>query len=208
MSKQTLKGFFKLLIRNFWVKNIFYAFCAFVLLGIIVLNCLDLYTHHNRFIEVPDVQEMSAEEAMSELNRVGLRAEVIDSVYFRDKKPGTIVEQLPREGSKVKPNRIIFLTCNAITKRMLSFPDLQETSLRQAQSTLTGMGFKVGRVIETNSLYKGLVIEFLYGGRTVNPGTKIPDGAFIDIVVGNGLGENVTDSLSTEGVEEEESSTL
>jgi beta-lactam-binding protein with PASTA domain len=40
----------------------------------------------------------------------------------------------------------------------------------------------------TPSEYKDLVIDVKYGGRSISPGYRIPEGSYVTLVVGSGLG--------------------
>ena len=62
------------------------------------------------------------------LQRCNLHAEVIDSVHNDQASRGSVVDQVPPAGDKVKPGRDIYLTINAFTKKQLTIPDLTGSS--------------------------------------------------------------------------------
>ena len=120
--------------------------------------------------------------------------DVIDSTYS-DKVPfGTIVEQDPRPASHAKEGRAVYVTINATTKRMVTMPDLQDISYRQAETTLRAMGLRVDSTYDYKpSAYRDLVLEVKSRGETVQPGEKLPVGTRVRLVVGYGRGtEQVT----------------
>jgi beta-lactam-binding protein with PASTA domain len=41
----------------------------------------------------------------------------------------------------------------------------------------------------TPSEYKDLVIDVKYGGRSISPGFRLPEGSYVTLVVGSGLGD-------------------
>ena len=128
-------------------------------------------------VEVEDVRGMVASEATAVLAAQGLNMEVIDSTYS-DKVPfGTIVEQDPRPKSHAKEGRLVYVTVNATTKRMVTMPDLQDISYRQAETTLRAMGLRVDTTYDYKpSAFRDLVLEVKSKGETVQPGEKLPVG--------------------------------
>ena len=108
------------------VVHIFLAAIALWLLSLMVLKSLDVYTRHNESIVVPNVKGKTPEEAHREIRKIGLRYIVLDSIYSKDMAPGAIVEVVPAIGSKVKKDRILYLTINARTAQMAIVPDVTD----------------------------------------------------------------------------------
>ena len=132
----------------------------------IVLHGLDIYTRHGESVTVPDVKRMQAEDAKALLSRYRLRSEVIDSVYVDNIPRGAVVEQIPRENSSVKENRIVFLTINSNLPRKY-----------------------------VASEYKDLVLDVVYNGVSVEKGLKLPVSSRLKLFVGNGTAEIIEDSI-------------
>ncbi|MDL2222383.1 PASTA domain-containing protein, partial [Parabacteroides sp. OttesenSCG-928-N08] len=61
---------------------------------------------------------------------------MIDSVFSKDVAPGSVVELVPKAGSKVKEGRIVFVTINALTAQMGRIPEVEDLSFRQAYALL------------------------------------------------------------------------
>lgn len=137
---------------------------------------------------------MQAEDAVALLARYGLRSEVIDSVYVDDIVKGAVVEQIPREGSSVKDNRIVFLTVNSNLSRKVTVPDVRDMSYRQAVAILVGVGLPEPEIEYVSSEYKDLVLDVVYNGVSVDRGQKLPINSRLRLFVGNGMGEMVRDS--------------
>jgi beta-lactam-binding protein with PASTA domain len=174
--------------KFFWI-NILCAFAFAVLLGFLTLSFLKNYTHHGESVEVPVLLGLYESEAETILKKNDLIMEIVDSVYVRNEKPGAILEQTPKAGSKVKFGRIIYLTINAKSKRQIIMPDIKNVSKRQATYTLNSIGFSVGNIEVVPSEYADLVLDIKYQGRSVAVGEQLPDGAVVSIVVGeNGSG--------------------
>jgi beta-lactam-binding protein with PASTA domain len=132
---------------------------------------------------------MVESEAAPILEAQGLHLVVIDSTYS-DKVPfGTIVEQDPRPMSHAKHGRAVYVTINATTKRQVVMPDLQDISYRQAETTLRGLGLEVDTVYDYEpSAFRDLVLDVKKDGESVQPGTKLPVGTKVRLVVGFGRG--------------------
>ncbi|HZK68480.1 MAG TPA: PASTA domain-containing protein [Paludibacter sp.] len=183
-----LKKFWKETFGGFVLKNVLIAIGVVVALSWISLICVDFYTHHGEAEVVPDLRGSTVEEAQVILASKGLRVQVIDSVYVRGKKLGTIIEQNPSPNSNIKTNRPIYVKINSRFVRQVTLPELSDVSYRQADAMLQSIGLSVGSVEYAPSEYKDLVIQVKFHGRAVLPGTRIPEGSAVVLVVGSGLG--------------------
>ena len=171
-----------------WI-NVIAAIVVVVMLGVLTLTFLKYYTRHGEFVITPDLKGLYEEEATSIAKQNMLRMEVVDSVYLRNEKPGVIVEQTPKAGSKIKSGRVVYLTINARATKQVVVPNVLNVSRRQAESTLKSLGFTVGDVEIVPSEYADLVLEIRYKGRAVEAGEQLPDGAVLSLKVGeNGEG--------------------
>ncbi len=174
--------------------NVLLALVVGTVILIVLIVWLKGYTQHGKEVEVADVRGMVAEEATAVLEEQGLKMEIIDSTYS-DKVPfGTVVEQDPRPASHAKDGRLVYVIINATTKRMVTMPDLQDISYRQAETTLRAMGLRVDTAYDYKpSAFRDLVLEVKSQGETVQPGEKLPVGTRVRLVVGYGRGtEQVT----------------
>lgn len=179
---------------NFWnntvfgfaVKNVLIAFAVLLGLLLITLFLISIYTNHGNSEKVPDLKGLTIEEADRMLERHHMKAEVIDSVYMKEEKLGSIVEQNPAPNSIVKPGRSIYLIINSKSVRQIPVPDVRDVSLRQAQAMLQSLGINVSSIQYAPSEYKDLVLDVNYNGHTLLAGSKIPEGSSIVLVVGSG----------------------
>ena len=110
-------------------------------------------------------------------------------MYDGEKKPGTVLDQDPAPNCKVKENRTIYLTINATQPPDVKMPDLVDVSFRQAEAMLQSFGLVAGDIIYRSDLAKNAVLEQLYKNKNIKPGTMIPKGAVIDLILGDGLGD-------------------
>ncbi len=185
----------KAVFGNIVVRNLLLlaVICALMVYG--ALRWLEIYTRHNQAIVVPNVTEMPVNEARRLIEAEGLRCEVIDSINSRKHKPGVIVDQVPQANSKVKLNRIVFLTINASKSHTVVVPDVKDLSQRQAVATLKALGFKIGRVEYRPHRYRDLVIDVMYNKKPVQSSTRIPYGSTLSLQVGDGYETYADDSL-------------
>lgn len=175
-------------LLGYAVKNIFIAgliMLAMVFLGLFLLN---IYTKNGQSETVPELKGLSLEEAIAKIERHNLDYEIIDSVYVRDKKLGSVIEQNPAPSTIVKPGRSIYLIINSKAVRQIPLPDLRDLSLRQAEAMVKSLGINVSNVEYAPSEYKDLVLDVKYNGQSLLAGTKIPEGSSIVLVAGNGIG--------------------
>ena len=185
-----IKKFWKETFGGFVLKNVLIAIGIIVALSWITLICVDFYTHHGEAEVVPDLRGSYVEEAEVILAKKGLYPQVIDSVYVRDKKLGTIIEQIPAPNSTLKSNRPVYIIINSRKVRQVALPEINDVSYRQADVMLQSVGLSVASVEYAPSEYKDLVSEVKFHGRTILPGTRIPEGSALVLVVGSGLGES------------------
>lgn len=145
-------------------------------------------TNHGESITVPDLTGMKMEELDAFVKEHDLRFSINDSAYSAEHPPLAVLRQFPKAGSKVKENRMIYVSLNRVTPPTLPMPDLVDRSLINADVVLKSNELKRGRIIYEPSPFQNLVKEMRYEGKTLAPGTRIPKGAVIDLVVGDGNG--------------------
>ncbi|MBO7285284.1 MAG: aminofutalosine synthase MqnE [Alistipes sp.] len=170
--------------------------------GILLLFCvyfgLMLGTRHGKQIVVPNFIEMSVEEAKALARDLDLQIIVSDSVHEADIAGGMVIDQRPapsivREVT-VKPDRKIYLTVNAYTRRMVRVPYVANQSLRQAINQLERDGFNIERLIYVPHSYDGQILDQKVAGRTITRTTnlKLPEGSDVTLYVGYRAGKQYT----------------
>lgn len=170
-----------------------FAIAVVVICGITiyVLYWLEDYTQHGISIAVPSFADLTEKEAHEMAQHYHLRVQVIDSIYDETAKPGTVLEQYPSVGSRIKENRLIHLTLNARNPEKLIFPNLQNAAYRQTLQTLETKGFNIGHLSYEPSEFKNLVLRLQHQGKDIQPGDLLSKGATIDIILGSGNGNNL-----------------
>jgi beta-lactam-binding protein with PASTA domain len=179
--------------RVFWV-NLILAFLVFFISIFIIMQSLKWYTNHGDSVTVPEMKGMSYKQALDKLEDLNLEFSVADTSFDPKKPAGTILDQNPMAGSKVKENRIIYLTINASKPPNREVPDLVgKSSYKFATIQLEGRGFKVGDPIYKQNPDLNAVLDVLYKGRSVKKGEMLPIGSELILVLGNGMGNTKVD---------------
>ncbi|MBI1769177.1 MAG: PASTA domain-containing protein [Bacteroidetes bacterium] len=145
-------------------------------------------TNHGEFVEVPDLKGIKIEDLEKFLQDHKLRYTLNDSAYSDSLPPLSVLRQFPAVGSKVKENRIIYVSLNRVSPPTLPMPDLTDGSLANARAVLKSNELKLGMIYYEASPFKNLVKEFRFHGLPIEAGMRLPKGSVIDLVVGDGNG--------------------
>lgn len=195
----TFKEFFSFRSNRFFWGNL--LIMMLLLIGVVLgtLKGIDIYTRHGEAVAVPPIKGMGVAEAMKMLRNSGLIGLVADSTYRSEERAGCVLECNPTAGRRVKQGRTVYLTVNANSTPLQEVPDVADnSSLRQARARLLAAGF----ILEENDSIPGerdWVYGVKYQGRVLNTGEKVPMGATLTLMVGDGGGENQpTDSTAVE----------
>lgn len=204
-----------------WAWNLLGMAAVVAVLIYATLWGMDVYTRHGRAVVVPDVKGMSLAEAGRMFASRGLDYVVADSNYVKTLPAGCILDYNPVAGQKVKEGRVIYLTINTLSIPLVQVPDVADnSSVRQAEASLLAAGF---RLTENDSVpgEKDWVYAVKYGEDSLALGAKVPTGAILTLVIGNGdpiplpADSLATDSLMMDSLhrilpqqEQEESSVL
>jgi beta-lactam-binding protein with PASTA domain len=168
--------------------NILTGLALTVIIFFIFILSLKWCTHHNQFKTVPAVTGKSFEEASDILEKAGFEVKIQDSIYTDTTRPLTVMKQVPEADEIVKINRTVYLTINRAVPPMVDMPYLVGYSFRSAEMTLKNANLRVGDTIFKPDFAKDAVLEQRYNGQVIKPGTKIPMGSSISLVLGDGLG--------------------
>lgn len=192
----TIKEFFSFKTNKYFWVNIIGMVVVVCIALFITLKGLDIYTRHGEAVVVPDIKGMQVEEAEMLLRNHGLLCLVSDSSYVKNKPAGSVLELTPAAGQKVKEGRTIYLTINTLDVPLRAVPDVADnSSVRQAQAKILASGFKLGEN-QMVSGEKDWVYGVKYKGRQLRTGEKIPTGATLTLMVGNGTSDSVdSDSI-------------
>lgn len=173
--------------------TILYILGASVALLIFTFLGLNWYTDHGDYVVVPSVKGKSLFDAKKDLSNYDLDYVVADSTYDDTKPPLSVLDQQPVKGSKVKADRKIYLTLNASCPPSVKIPSIIDNSRRQAELILNSWGLKLGQLIYVPDMAKDAVLNIQVNGKLVKPGTIVPKGTSIDLVLGDGFGNQMAE---------------
>ena len=183
-----MKLFRFLLSKTFWF-NIFIILliAAAFLYGI--SSFLDYYTRHGQTVKVPDLSEMAVPEAAGELAENGLEYSILDSAEFDPSYPrGSVINQYPEPGTRVKRDREIRLTLNPQKPRKINLPNVIDKTKRRALYDLESKGFEIGELEYVPYIGEDVVVDVKIDGESAKTGVGYPKGTEVILVLGRGLG--------------------
>lgn len=168
---------------------------------ILVFSFLNIYTHHGESDPLPDFTGLTENQLKLIVKKHKLRYVIIDSVHVDNAPRGVVIEQTPKPNERVKKRRLIFLTINAWTQEQVSVPNLMDYSLRNAKAILESFGLTAGELVYIPSEYTNLVLGQHLNGKPVEPGSMVPKGTSIDLLIGRGLSSETTTVPSLIGLD-------
>ena len=188
--------------KKFWMSIVAMVIVV-IAVPVVAFYMLDIFTHHGEKIEVPSVTGKMIGDAESMLQERDLVAVVNDSLYDKYSTPGMVLDQMPKAGYEVKGGRVVYLTVAMRNVPTVQLPDVSHGSLREAEATLTGLGFK----LTPNEPVEGKPLELVVGvkqnGKEVYAGEMIPRDRPLTLLVGAGESDSiyVSDEVDTVDVE-------
>ncbi len=147
---------------------------------------LRFLTHHGEGLSVPDFSGYTLSQAVKIADKSDLNIEVNDSVYNAPGKKGTIITQTPPPDFKVKKGRTIHVVVKTFNPERIGMPDFTGVSLIQAKADIETYGLKIGKLKYVPDIATNNVLEQMYKGKPIAPGTKIEKNSKIDLVLGKG----------------------
>ncbi|CAN5297420.1 hypothetical protein BH09BAC1_BH09BAC1_08380 [soil metagenome] len=185
-----MKGIVSFVFSRVFVVNMVIAILILIMLLFGTIAYLKSYTMFGESVTVRDLTGLSIPEVEEALDATKLKFVVYDSVFVPGKKPLTVIDQEPKPLSKVKENRVIYITINAAKPPKVGLPDIIEKPFREASKKLENAGLKLDSVIYKPSGINGnFVMDVLYGGQSISAGFKLPVGSRVDLVVSSGFGD-------------------
>lgn len=174
--------------RDIFLHALIAVFSAFNLILLFFYVWLPYTTRHGQTITVPDLRGKKLDEIEEILSEKNLEFAIDDSTYQPDIPPSLVYNQYPVAGSSVKQGRKIFVSITAKTPPQVKMPNLVNRSVINAQSELEGYGLKLGQITYVPDLQQNSVLKQLVNGKEVPEGAYISKGSSVDLVVGDGLG--------------------
>jgi beta-lactam-binding protein with PASTA domain len=173
--------------KPLWV-NILASFVLLVLLLLLFLGSLQIITSHGKEMRIPSVVGMSITEAKKTLESQGFEIQIQDSVYNDTVPPLQVTKQVPEADNMVKVNRTVYLTINRSVAPFVAMPNMVGMTVRNAEMILRQYGLKLEDTIFKPDFARNSVLDQMYNGETIKPGSQIQQGSSITLVLGNGIG--------------------
>ena len=178
-------GFFHFLrVKKFYINLLIILFLCGVLLWI-TFRILDKYTRHDQVYTMPDFVGQDYSQVKHDYSK-DFHFILIDSVYPKGQQPGSIYQQDPLPGSKIKKGRNVYAIIVAVTPEKTVMPNLKGISLREAIGRLESNGLDVDHLDYVDYSYKNNVIEQYYQGKPIETDTELVKGSKITLQVGIG----------------------
>lgn len=148
---------------------------------------LDAYTEHGETVTTPDFTGVPINEIEAFADTTEVDWVIVDSLYTDEYPKGTVAEQEPVPGYKVKRGRKVYLTVNAVLPKQVTVPNVRNLSLRQAKAVLESVGLKLGELQYKPDIAKNAVLDQEINEKPTDEGQMAVIGTVIDLVLGDGL---------------------
>ena len=170
--------------KKFYINLLLIVILSGVLLWL-TFRLLDRYTRHGNVYIMPDFVGQDFQQVKHD-NSKDFNFILIDSVYPKGQQPGSIYQQDPLPGSKIKKGRNVYAIIVAVTPEKTVMPNLKGISLREAIGRLESSGLDVDHLEYVTYSYKNNVIDQYYLGQPIEKGTELVKGSKITLHVGIG----------------------
>lgn len=176
------------MLKRSFIANLLLVIVIIAALLYAFFSSLNFITNHGKETKVPRLVGKNMKEAIRVLEKQGFKISV-DSTYQSYEDPLEVLFQEPSEGATVKVGRTIFLTVNRRSIPKITMPNLVNLSFRNALLTMQSYRLVMGDTTYRPDVAAGSVLEQWMNGKKLAPGTMIPYGSKIDLVVGDVLSE-------------------
>ena len=170
--------------KKFYLNLLIIVLLCGVLLWL-TFRLLDRYTRHDKVFTMPDFVGQDFRQVKHDYSKE-FNFILIDSVYPKGQEPGSIYQQDPLPGSKIKKGRNVYAIIVAVTPEKTIMPNLKGISLREAIGRLESSGLDVDYLDYVSYSYKNNVIDQYYQGQPIAAGTELVKGSKIMLRVGIG----------------------
>ncbi len=191
-----MKKFFRFFISKQFLLNFAGVILAWVLIVWLESVYLNSHTNHGQKIEVPSFYKIHMDDLDEFVAGKEISYEITDSVYLDDWPKGTVCWQYPNPtdstGMYVKEGRVISLSVVPLRPKMITVPKVVDMSKRMAETTLNSLGIRTKISYEANPIGPDFVLKQLYDGKPIEPGTQIPKGSRVELVVSKGSSGEAT----------------
>lgn len=171
-----------------------------VLLIVFFYNILPILTRHNQTLTVPNLVGVSLDGLEKKLETAGFQLVVQDTIYDKNYKLNTIVEQRPAAGTLVKKGRKIYIVITPPVTPKVKMPNLKGLSYQMAMAKLKMSQLEVGAIRFKPDIATDAIIGQEIDGKPIKAGEYVMVGTRIDLVIGSGVGDEEFDMPELEGL--------
>jgi len=184
-------SFLKYLLSKYFLKTLLSIVIIVIITVLVLMQWLNYTTHHSEKISVPNLDRMTLTDVNKILDRLHLKAVVIDSASFNPHYPKlSVIEQNPLAGDFVKEYRKIYLTLNPSGYRQVTIPKIYGKTLRQAVVELKNIGLRIGdEPTYIPDKGKDVVRGLKFGDKYLLEGDKIAKNSLVEFILGDGNGK-------------------
>ena len=153
---------------------------------------LRCYTDHGESVQVDDFKGMHISDAEEKGKNKGFRFEVIDSAWKKGSPSGLIINQTPRELSRVKEGRRIYVTVTGEPK-LIVLPLLSESSYDFEQYSRRleirhNISSEIRERVYDRKQAENTILHFYHDGKKLTDndlkkGYKVQEGSTLEFVV-------------------------
>lgn len=154
-----------------------------VALGVVFAGYAYLSRVSAKYVEVPKLIDLNVEEAKKILEERGLKLKIAGKEYSSTYEEGKIIKQMPSPGQKLEKGREVKVVIS-LGERPVNVPDLIGKSELEAGQILGELGLRIGNV---SYEYSDEIPEDRIMKQSPTPGSKVPKGSAVDIVISKGI---------------------
>lgn len=173
----------KKIIKSNRAKKVFLVLILFFVLFFVCNDfVIPWYVNRGGIVLVPSVVGKNVDDALQELNSVGLEGRKGDTRPAKDQPVGEVIIQNPQAGETVKKGRRVYLTISG-GEQLVAVPDVKGRTLRDAHFALEREGLKLGGVDyqPSDTFPQNTVVE-----QSAIPGTRVKRDHYVSLVVSQG----------------------
>ena len=112
---------------------------------------------------------------------------IVDTANFNPNyNIGSVLDQEPNAGARVKGGRKVYLTLNSSDFKDVKLPKISGLTLRQATNVIESLGFRFGEIEYVDDIAYNVVISISSDSLDLKEGDFLKKTSIIDFKLGNG----------------------
>ncbi|GAB4131121.1 MAG: hypothetical protein OHK0045_21320 [Raineya sp.] len=165
---------------------------------------LPIITNHNETLAVPNLIGANVGDLEKKLSEAGFELVVQDTIYSKEYRPYSVLEQKPAAGTQVKVGRKIYVVISPKTPPKVKMPELRGLSYQMAIAKIKTLQLELGAIRFKPDIARDAVLGQEIAGVPIKKDEYVQVGTSIDLVIGSGVGDEEFDMPELEGLSLEE----